>query len=178
MSLDIAVQEAEAGASAQGQRSIGAILLDSGRLSVDDAERILRLQREENLRFGDAAIKLGLLTEADIQFALSRQFDYPYLLRGSSSVSESVIAAYEPFSTQVEALRTLRSQLMLRWFDSSEEHKALAVVSPAPKEGRSFIAANLAVVFSQLGERTLLVDADMRHPTQHLLFGLENKTGL
>lgn len=177
MALQIKIQEAEQSGVTQGERSIGAILLDSGRLKVEDAERILRLQREGNLRFGDAAIKLGLLTEADIQHALSRQFNYPYLLRGSSKVSESIIAAYEPFSAQVEALRTLRSQLMLRWFDGAER-KALAIVSPAPKEGRTFIAANLAVVFSQLGERTLLIDGDMRQPQQHALFALDNRSGL
>jgi receptor protein-tyrosine kinase len=152
--------------------------LDSGRLKPGDAERILRVQREQNLRFGDAAVKLGVLTRADIQFALSRQFDYPYLLRGSSKVSESVVAAYDPFSTQTEALRALRGQLLLRWFDSDESRKTLAIVSPEPNEGRSFIAANLAVVFAQLGERTLLIDADFRRPAQHALFGIENGRGL
>ena len=67
---------------------------------------------------------------------------------------------------------------MLRWFDAETGHKALAVVSPDAGEGRSFIAANLAVVFSQLGERTLLIDADLRNPSQHQLFRLPNKLGL
>ena len=161
-----------------GDRSMGAILIDAGRLKAEDAERILRLQREQGLRFGDAAMQLGLITLADIQLALSRQFDYPYLLRGQSAVSEEVVAAYAPFSPQVEAMRALRGQLMLRWFDTDVEHKALAIVSSERKEGRSFIAANLAVVFSQLGEHTLLVDADMRNPRQHQLFGLDNRAGL
>src|SRR5713101_9812386 len=84
-------------ASIHGERSIGAILIINGRLRLEGAESILRLQREQGLRFGDAAIQLGLLTQADIEFALSRQFDYPYLLRGESGVSEQVITAYEPF---------------------------------------------------------------------------------
>jgi len=54
----------------------------------------------------------------------------------------------------------------------------LAVISAARQEGRSFVAANLAVVFSQLGEHTLLVDSDMRSPCQHGLFGIENRVGL
>lgn len=159
-------------------RAIGAILIDAGRLAPDAAERILRTQRERNLRFGDAAISLGLLTEADIQFALSQQFDYPYLQAGESTVSDEVIAAYKPFTSQVEELRALRSQLMLRWFDADAERRTLAIVSPEHSEGRSFLAANLAVVFSQLGERTLLIDADMRHPRQHELFGVSNRNGL
>jgi receptor protein-tyrosine kinase len=164
-------------ASAQN-RSIGAILIDSGRLGPEDAERILRLQKEQNLRFGDAALSLGLLDQSDIQFALSHQFDYPYLRGGDAHVAEELVAAYQPFSPQVEELRALRSQLMLRWLGTETGSKTLAVVSAGRGEGRSWLAANLAVVFSQLGERTLLVDADLRNPRQHALFKLDNKTGL
>jgi len=162
----------------QTGRSIGAILIDEERLTVRDVESILRLQREQKLPFGEAAVKLGLLTPADVDYALSRQFDFPYLLRGKSAVSEEVVAAYAPFSAKAEALRALRSQLVLRWFDTDPLHRALAIISAERKEGRSFIAANLAVVFSQLGERTLLIDADMRNPCQHKLFGLSNRIGL
>ncbi|MBV6411498.1 MAG: hypothetical protein GAKPKEKM_02361 [Rhodocyclaceae bacterium] len=159
-------------------RSIGALLIDAGKLRPEGAEQILRLQKSENIRFGEAAVRLGLVTEADIQQALSRQFDYPYLQPGESRVSEELVAAYRPFSPQVEALRALRSQLMLRWIGAEPERKAIAIASPARGEGRSYLAANLAVVFSQLGEHTLLIDADMRHPRQHALFGLENRVGL
>jgi protein-tyrosine kinase len=162
---------------ARGERSIGAILVRAGRLTPENTERILRLQREQSLSFGDAGIKLGLLTQVDIEFALSLQFNYPYLLRGESKVSEDLVAAYTPSGPHLEALRALRSQLMLRWFDGPDR-KALAIISGERREGRSFIAANLAVVFSLLGERTLLIDADMRYPCQHVLFGLDNRAGL
>ena len=152
---------ASAAANTRG-RSIGVILIDSGRLSADNAERILRLQKEQGKRFGDAAIELGLLTEDDIRFALSSQFDYPYLPLGDSSLSHELVAAYKPFSPVVEQLRALRSQLMLRWFDAAAQRKSLAIVSPGAGEGRSFIAANLAIVFSQQGQRTLLIDANLR----------------
>lgn len=160
------------------KRSIGAILMDAGRLTPADAERILRLQREERLMFGDAALKLKVLSTDDIAFAMSRQFEYPYLRPGESKVSEEVSAAYAPFSSAVEALRALRSQLMLRWFDKADGRKCLVVSSPASAEGRSWLVANLGVVFSQLGERTLVIDADLRKPAQHRLFGLDNRTGL
>ena len=159
-------------------RSIGAILVEAGRLSVDNANKISRVQQERGQRFGEAAISLGLLTQTDIELGLSRQFDFPYLLKGQSQVSHELIAAYDPFSPEVEALRALRSQLMRRWFDTAEAHSALAITSPERSEGRSFLAANLAVVFSQLGERTLLIDANMRTPRQHALFGLQNSNGL
>lgn len=161
-----------------GDRSIGALLIDAGRITPEDAERILRYAKERSLRFGDAAIALRLATEGDIQQVLARQFDYPYLLPGQSSVSAEVIAAWRPFSNQVEALRALRSQLLLRWFVGDAQQKCLAVVSPGRGEGKSHLAANLAVVFSQMGERTLLVDADLRHARQHQIFNIRNSAGL
>jgi receptor protein-tyrosine kinase len=161
-----------------GERAIGAILVESGTLTREEVERILEQQREKGERFGETGIGLGLLRQDDVDFALSRQFDYPYLRRGESRVSETLVAAYEPAHPRVEALRALRSELMLRWFDDGNARKTLAVMSEAHGEGRSYLAANLAIVFSQLGGRTLLVDADLRKPSQHTLFGLENRIGL
>ncbi|SOD40099.1 chain length determinant protein tyrosine kinase EpsG [Nitrosovibrio sp. Nv4] len=158
--------------------SIGTILVDTGRLTAENAERILRLQIEQGKRFGDTAIELGLLTEDDVRFALSRQFNTLYLPAGDNSLNHQLVAAYKPFSPVVEKLRALRSQLMLRWFDAEARLNSLAIVSPGTGEGRSFIAANLAIVFSQLGKRTLLIDANLRAPRQHELFKLGTNPGL
>jgi protein-tyrosine kinase len=165
-------------ASVRSEVPIGNILINAGKLTSEEAERILALQREKNLRFGDAAMKLGLLTQADIDFALARQFDHPYFLHGSTRLSKRLVAVYEPFGAQVEALRAIRTQLMVRWFAGDAARRALAIVSPEAHDGRSFIAANLGILFSQLGERTLIIDADMRRPCHHELFGLDNRTGL
>ena len=168
------------GTPARATRTLGAILIDGGQLKPEDAERVLQYQKQQNLRFGEAALRLGLISEADIQFALSRQFAYAYLRRTPGEIrplSDELIAAYQPFSTRVEQLRAIRSQLMLRWFDRAEERQVLTVVGAERGEGRSYLAANLAIVFSQLGERTLLVDADMREPRPHFLFHLENQIG-
>lgn len=160
-------------------RPIGAILMGAGLLSPESAERILKLQKEAHLPFGDAAIQLGLLSESDIRFALAQQFDYPYLsASGEKPLSEELVAAYQPFGHPVEQLRVLRTQLMQRCFDKAAGRRALAIVGSDRGEGRSYVAANLAVVFSQLGERTLLVDADLRAPRQHELFKLDNRSGL
>ena len=162
--------------SRKSDSSIGKLLLDLGKIKPEDAERILRLQKAENIRFGDAAQKLGLITEEDIKQVLSLQFDYPYLQPNEGQFSKELIAAYKPFSKQVEALRALRSQLILRWFN--EGYKSLAIVSATSEDGCSNLAANLAVVFSQLGEQTLLVDANLRDPVQHKIFNLNETKGL
>ncbi len=162
-----------------GDRTIGTILVESGRLSAKDVDRILQYQRDTELRFGEAGVQLGLLTEADVLYALSVQFDYPFLQPGTSRpVSAELVAAYKPFGPEGERLRALRSQLQLRWFDDSGRRSALSIVSADRGEGRSYLAANLAIVFAQLGERTLLIDADLRHSRQHKLFKIENQVGL
>jgi len=163
---------------ASAGRQIGTFLVESGKLSVEGTEQVLRLQRTEGSRFGETALKLGLITETDLRFALAEQFDYPYLLPGDERIAPSVIAAYQPFDPRVEVFRELRAQLTLRWLDSQAGGRAFAVVSPGRGDGRSYLAANLGVVFAQLGERTLLIDADMRNPQQHVLFKLQDHNGL
>jgi protein-tyrosine kinase len=157
---------------------MGAILVEAGRLRPEDVDRIVRLQRQQGLRFGEAGTELALLSEADVEFALARQFDYSHLRYGEGRLSEMVVAAYAPFDSAAESLRALRSEIMLHWAEADPRRRTLAVLSAGHGDGRSFIAANLAVVFSQLGEHTLLIDGDMRNPRQHALFGLENRVGL
>lgn len=158
-------------------RSIGAILVEAERLSVIGVDRILSFQEDCSVRFGDAGQALGLLTEEDVRYALSVQFDYPYL-PDDSMLSRELVAAYEPASRVVEDLRALRSQLMLRWFDTGADRRGLAIASAGQGDGRSYLAANLAIVFSQLGERTLLIDANLRTPKQHKMFNLGARAGL
>lgn len=155
--------------------TIGQLLVATGKIRAEDVPRIVRAQAKHGLRFGSAAVKLGLASEDDMQHALAQQFDYPRLRADSITVDEAVISAVRPHDPQVEVLRTLRNQLALHW---RSDYSQLAVTSPAAGQGASDIAANLAVVFSQVGARTLLIDADMRNPRQHSLFRLDRGLGL
>jgi capsular exopolysaccharide synthesis family protein len=67
---------------------------------------------------------------------------------------------------------------MLRWLDKAVDGKCLAMVGVEERVGRSFITANLATLFAQLGQRTLLIDANMRAPRLHRIFNLDNWPGL
>jgi len=168
-------------ARATAPRSIGDILVAGGRLRPADLQRILDTQAKNNTPFGEAAIALNLLTKDDIDQALSQQFNYAYLSPSDTRLSPELVAAYQPFGVVSENLRAVRSQLMLRWFNGDPARKVLAVVSAGAGEGRSFIAANLAIVFAQQGQRTLLIDADLRAKPgrgQQHLFKLERGHGL
>lgn len=157
--------------------SIGAILVRQGRLRQNDIDPVLRHAEQQRLQFGESAVQLNLLTHKDIDRALARQFNCPVLLKGNGGVSDEVVAAYSPQSVQMEPIRALRSQLMIRYLDGAKR-RSIAVISPDRGEGRSWVAANLAVALAQAGERTLLIDGDMRNPRQHKLFNIDNSLGL
>jgi chain length determinant protein tyrosine kinase EpsG len=156
--------------------NIGDLLIEEGKITRADAEKILQLQKQQGGLFGDAGKASHLITEEDIQQVLSQQFEFSFLKDTSSGFSNELIAAYQPFCEPVEVLRTVRSQLMLRWFH--QDKKVLAIVSAINGEGRTYFAANLAIVFAQLGVRTLLIDANLRQPRQHKLFNLVGSRGL
>lgn len=156
--------------------SIGDILLKAGRLTELDLDRIVALQSKEQILFGDAAVALGILTEEEVRWALASQYSYPGVAASDdSSLSSELLVVHDPFSPQVETIRSIRSGLLLSGVGAIV--KTLAVLSPGEEEGRTFIAANLAVVFAQLGSRTILVDLNFRKPRVHEVFQLKNNTG-
>jgi chain length determinant protein tyrosine kinase EpsG len=167
------------GDSPSVERSIGDIISETRNLSAEQVERVLAYQREKGVRFGEAAVALGLVSTDDVLFALAQQFHYPYAPEESRQIAAEVVALSQPFSPQAEAFRALRSQMMMRVFgEGHEPPKALAIVSAESGDGKSYVAANLAVTLAQLGGRTLLVDADMRNPRQHEIFKLPSQSGL
>lgn len=155
---------------------LGGVLLSQGKINPAQADQALALQKQEAIRFGEALIKLGFISEQDLMHAISSQFSYPYLQPGSVNISTDLLAAHHPFSPQAESLRSLRSQLILKWI--SQGHTSLMLAAHDRDCGASLLLANLAVLFSQLGKRTLIVDANLRQPTQHTFFGRENGLGL
>lgn len=98
--------------------------------------------------------------------------------RPPAAAGAELVMAREPFHACAEELRALRTQLLIRWDNAGVRPRRLAIVSPGAAEGRSYLAANLAVAFAQLGERTLLVDADLRAPRQDRIFGIGDASGL
>ncbi len=159
-------------------RSIGDIIADTRSLGAEQVEQILKYQREHGVRFGEAAVALGFATTEDVLFALSQQFHYPYAPEERRNQNPELVALNQPFSPQAEAFRAARSQLMMRLYSGSDTRPAVAIVSPDSGDGKTYFAANLAVTLAQLGGRTLLVDADMRGPRQHEVFGIPNEKGL
>ena len=157
---------------------LGSILVEEGKLGAMDIERVLELQRVEGFRFGETALRVGLITEDDLRCAVAKQYGLPHLLPGKENISSELVVAYEPFHPRSEELRALRTQLLIRWSNAGVRHRMLALISPGSDEGRSYVAANLAVAFSQLGERTLLIDADLRNPRQHRIFNVPDRVGL
>ncbi len=94
-----------------------------------------------------------------------------------SMPDKRLIMAHDPRDPRCEQVRSLRTELLLRR-ESMERADIVALLSPCAGEGRSLLAAELAIAFAQTDHPTLLVDADLRRPQQHLLFGAPNHQGL
>lgn len=88
----------------------------------------------------------------------------------------NLITLTDPRSPISEAYRTLRTNLS--FYSVDNPIRTLVVTSPAPDEGKSTTIANLAVTMAQSGRRTILVDCDLRRPTLHELFEVDNNTGI
>jgi len=100
----------------------------------------------------------------------------PQVLRFAKPTAR-LAGAYDTFDPRCEKIRALRTELLLRR-EPGDGAEVIALLSPGTGDGRSQLAAELAIAFAQLDRPTLLVDADLRHPSQHLLFAADNKSGL
>ncbi|HEY1726737.1 MAG TPA: polysaccharide biosynthesis tyrosine autokinase [Steroidobacteraceae bacterium] len=166
-------------------------------LSTDSVERIAAVVRSEGLSFGEAAVRLGLVTMDDLHDAnawIGRRGAHPSTIEaaiqqaktrnsvalrhaGTARPSSQLLLVYDPDSERSERIRALRTELMLLIGEARQDN-VLAVLSPNAAEGRSQLCAELAISFAQSGRRTLLVDADMRHPHQQVLFSADYQWGL
>lgn len=143
-------------------------------LNDEAIAKISRLQNLLSVRFSDAAIRLRYATQRDIDGATGLE----HVPAGREAApAERLVLAHYPYHPRSEQIRMLRTELLLR-HENSEHANIVAVLSPCAAEGRSQLAAELAITFAQLGRPTLLVDADMRRPQQHVLFNADNTRGL
>jgi capsular exopolysaccharide synthesis family protein len=121
--------------------------------------------------------RLKSLTQVKQLFGYPLLGTIPKLTKKSKNDEVSELATrdnpYSPVSAAFEMLMT-----NLAFTISDKQLQVVVVSSSVPDEGKSFVAANLAVAKAQMGAKVLLIDADMRHPRQHHLWELHNLTGL
>jgi succinoglycan biosynthesis transport protein ExoP len=161
---------------------------------VDTAElpqRPVRPNRRNDLAIGFAAallLALGLVftlemfdTRIKSPDDIARHLHLPTLAMvpvwNSGSLDEaSMLIDKDAPHNFVEAFRSLRTSILFASADRGA--KSLLVSSTAPSEGKTFVSCNLAISLAMIGQRVLLIDADMRRPKIHARFGAERGPGL
>jgi capsular exopolysaccharide synthesis family protein len=116
---------------------------------------------------------------------ISRVLKLPVLgtigkMGGAGRTGQRLVSANAPDSPFAEDYRRLRTNLQFTWTSTTGDDQPimLYVTSAGPKEGKSVTSANLAVTFARTGKRTILVDADLLHPSAHELLDQPSGPGL
>ncbi len=91
-------------------------------------------------------------------------------------IESRLVTHLDPKSPVSEAYRTIRTNIQFALLN--QEISTIIITSSGPKEGKSTTISNLAITLSQLGQKTILIDADLRRPVIHSIFGLNKEEGL
>jgi succinoglycan biosynthesis transport protein ExoP len=118
----------------------------------------------------------GLPTLGLIPFMGGNAIRVPFGRRKGRRNVIRLIHTVDPYSSEAEAFRLLRTSL--QYSTAGHSPQLIQVTSCFPSEGKSTAAANLAISFATLGERTLLMDADLKLPSLHRIFGVPKRPGL
>jgi capsular exopolysaccharide synthesis family protein len=147
-------------------------LLRLGYLSQEQTARVISHQAVRGLDFDQAALELGFITTDDLDNA-REQLLLSMALQDTArrEVAAELVVVHDPSSVRAEALRLLRTQIIAQHIRSGR--RGLAFVAAVDGVGCSFLAANLAAGLSQVGIKTLLIDANMRNPRISEIFGLD-----
>src|SRR5947209_6856486 len=94
----------------------------------------------------------------------------------ASNSTGALILLADPLSPAAEAYRSLAANLQFAYAD--RQLQTIGITSAAPGEGKSTTVANLAIALAQGGRRVIVVDADLRRPGMHTLFGVDRQEGL
>lgn len=156
------------------EQRVAAYLLSRRGFSEDDLRAIWSAMTHRGLRFPEAVLHLGLASQDDLDAAYG--LHQGAVAAAQARPAQELAVAVDSFDRHSERVRALCMSLLLR--HSGDSGNALAVLSPRRGEGRSRLAAEIAIAFSRLGQPTLLIDADLRRPRQHTLFSIEPGQGL
>ncbi len=144
---------------------LGGVAATTSVVILEMGDKLIRTAEETKTLFNYTL--LGIIPSFNKKL-LSRYFD------GKKTSSIPVVEASDSFISEIYRML----QANLKFLSSDKRVKTIVVTSSVPREGKSTVSANLAATLAQLGYRVILIDADMRQPSQHHLWDLTNAVGL
>jgi tyrosine-protein kinase Etk/Wzc len=133
-----------------------------------------RINKPDELRKHGYAV-IGVIPNLN-SFIQQRYSGASFGKKDGHPYSTSLVSLLDPMEPSTEAYRHIRTNIQFSIPD--KVIRSILVTSPSSGDGKSTVAANLAIVMAQSGRRTLLIDADLRRPQQHHLFAVKREPGL
>ena len=147
---------------------IGQILLDAGLVTHNELKKAIKISKEKGSLLGETLIRLNHISDADLKIALQEQL----------SMSIVPIKKEDLDTSEATEFYRLHTNVKFALF-SDDPIKSLMITSAVPKEGKSMTVAYFALLMANvMQKKTLLIDADMRHPSIDLQFGFRADHGL
>ncbi len=164
------------------QQNIGNVrIIESAQVKVKNKTKLnLLLGATLGVLFAISTMAFLELMDSSLKTIQEIQHHFAYPLLGTIPIfSENIVSlpvVAMPHSISSESFRILQAKLKL--FGEDKSPKVIVVSSALPQEGKSVISANLALTLAQTGQKTLIIDADLRHNSQQDIWQTENKLNL
>ncbi|MDJ0701706.1 MAG: polysaccharide biosynthesis tyrosine autokinase [Leptolyngbyaceae cyanobacterium MO_188.B28] len=154
-----------------GGAVVGGLLGVAAAFFLDLIDKSVKTAKDAEALFGYTL--LGVIPKFDTQIAEETLEEFS---DSSSQISPRIVAFSYTHPLISGSYQMLQANL--KFMSSDKKFKTLVITSSVPKEGKSEVCANLAATLAQVGQRVLLVDADLRSPCQHHLWNVMNTVGL
>jgi len=149
-------------------------------LGLDNAQRdrVIQRQAETGRLFGETTIELGLVTAEQVRRAIEEQQGFSVLNQDDQRIDPLIVTAFDPEDILARTARNIRGLITSATCQDGKQVRTIGLIGLNTAAELPVLAGNIAVACAQTGAPTLLIDAELDQPHQHMLFRARNRSGL